>query len=288
MNRARAPQLSLDAMRFGSQRELEIALTELKWLKESTGSITERDYETVSHKYKFPIGFLKEGLRGLSFPGDYMVSKSRWFPIVYSWRDHERQLGINLFKFQIGLMQTKFRFQMLLVVLFVVLVEMGYVLRNLFDLGLYETLLIVVIPFGFFLISLGAELRNSVSEKKMKLDEFKSTLKDEGFQELIDGNERFITRHFKMIAYAGGVFLRNIQKSAPMDFFYVGMTETEKKIKSGRLNRLLTRLHVFPRTSESSKKEKIPMFYGENPFAEYRKRIEELARNAENQNQKSP
>ena len=43
------------------------------------------------------------------------------------------------------------------------------------------------------------------------------------------------------------------------------------------LSRLLIRLHLLPKPYASGEKEKIPIFYGENPYIEYRKRIGELA-----------
>ena len=270
-------EISYDPMKFGSERDLGIALTELKWMKRTKGKLTKGDFETVSDKYKLPIDFLKERLKGFSYPEDHLVSKSKWFPIIYSWRYHERELGLNLFKFQIDFVQTLFRFSIFLVILGIILFQMGYAVQSLLDLDWLQFLLIIIFPFVFFFISLGAELGNNVVNKKMQLDEYAAKLKGEGFHRIITANERFIREHYKMIAFAGGTFLKNIQKSPPASFFYIGMTEVEKPIKISWTNRLLAKLHLIPSQPASTEKERVPIFYGENPYVEYIKRIEDLS-----------
>lgn len=270
-------ETSFDAMKFGSKRDLRLALTELKWIMRTKGKLIKSDFETVSDKYNFPIDFLKGGLKGFSFPEEYRVSKSKWFPIIYSWMYHERELGLNLFKFQIDYVQTLFRFSLFFAILGMILVQMGFTLQHLLDLDWLQFLSIIIFPFAFFIISLGAELRNGLSNKKMRLDEYTAKLKREGYQEMIAANEKFIREHYRMIAYAGGTFLKNIQKSLSPSFFYVGMTEVEKPIKITWISRLLARLRLLPRQAASSEKERIPIFYGENPYAAYRKRIEEIS-----------
>jgi hypothetical protein len=42
--------------------------------------------------------------------------------------------------------------------------------------------------------------------------------------------------------------------------------------------KLLSRLHLLPKSFVASSKEKIPVFCGENAHVEYQKRIEELWR----------
>lgn len=271
------PKISFDAMKFGSERDLWIALTELKWIERTKGKLTKRDFEIVSDKYKFPIDFLRKGLKGFSYPDDHMVSKSKWFPIIYSWRYYERELGLKLFKFQIDYVQTLFRFSLLLYILGIILSQMGLTMQRLLNLDWLQFLSIIIFPFAFFFISLGAELRNSVANKKMQLDEYTARLNGEGFYRIIATNERFIREHYRMIAFAGGTFLKNIQKSPPASFFYIGMTEVEKPIKTSWTNRLLAKLRLLPRQPDFIEKERVPIFYGENPYIEYIKRIEELS-----------
>lgn len=48
MNEAyKMENLSLNAMKFGSKEDFKIAITELKWIIENFGGVTERDFEAV-------------------------------------------------------------------------------------------------------------------------------------------------------------------------------------------------------------------------------------------------
>jgi len=267
--------ISFEAMKFGSENDLKIALTELKYLRKTMGKLTNRDFETVSQKYRFPIDFLKKGLGGFSFPEDYTISKSRWFPIIYSWVIRERELSNSLLKLQIDYYRTKFWSTILIGVLGAYLFQFGYMLQRLFELGLLQLLSVVVLPFTFFFVSLSLALRNNVASKKTKLDEYSQRLKEDGFKRLIVSSERFINQNFRLIIYAGGVILKKMQLAPTMQFFFIGTKEEQKPLT--RFSRLLARLHVLPRSS-SLEKQKTPVFYGENPHIEYEKRIAELAK----------
>jgi len=52
----------------------------------------------------------------------------------------------------------------------------------------------------------------------------------------------------------------------------------EKDKQPSTTTKLLNRLHLRSKSLVSSKKEKIPVFYGENAHVEYQKRIEELSK----------
>ena len=66
-----------------------------------------------------------------------------------------------------------------------------------------------------------------------------------------------------------------MQSAPTWQFFPVGVRETEKQ--RSRFQKLLMKLHLFPRSSTSIGKERIPVFYGENTHVEYIKRIKQLA-----------
>jgi hypothetical protein len=274
MSKMAMSMISFEAMKFGNENDLKIALTELKWIEKTEGKLTNNDFEAVSQKYKFPIGFLKKGLLGFSYPEDYLVSKSKWFPILYSWVVVEQQLSINLFKFQFDHLRTKFWSMIFLAILGSVLVQLGSTLQILFKLDWLQLLSVIVVPFAFFFVSISIELKNTVTNKKIKLDEYSAHLKETGFHRVIVSNERFVTRNFKNIAYAGNIVLKKLQSSPSASLLYVGWREEERT--PSRSNRLLVKLRLLPKRSASVEKEKIPIFYAENPYIEYRKRIEEL------------
>lgn len=274
MSKTESSLVSFDAMNFGSENDLRIALTELKWIKKTEGKLTDHDFETVSQKYKFPISFLKKGLSGFSYPEDFMVSKSKWFPIHYSWRVVEKGLSLSLYKLQFDYLRTKFWSIIFLFALGSVLAQFGYMVQFFYELEWLQLLSLIVVPFVFFFTSTTYEVRNTIANKKMKLDEYSAHLEETGFHWIIASNERFIAGNFKMIAYAGNIVLRKLRVAPPEALFCLFWVKPEKKVPQP--NRLLVKLHLIPKRPTSAEKENIPVFYGENVYIEYKKRIEEL------------
>jgi hypothetical protein len=80
------PRLPRKPMKFGSEEDFYVAIAELKWIKSLRGNLKDEDIEQIANKYLFPSDFLKEGLKGLKYPEDFMLSKSKWFPILYTWQ----------------------------------------------------------------------------------------------------------------------------------------------------------------------------------------------------------
>jgi len=62
-----------------------------------------------------------------------------------------------------------------------------------------------------------------------------------------------------------------MQSAPTWQFFPVGIREVKEE--PSRFKRLLRKLHLIPKSSTS---EKVPVFYGENTYYEYVKRIKEL------------
>ena len=269
------PRISFDPMKFGNENELDIALTELRWIKKTKGKLRNSDFKTVSEKYKFPIDFLKKGIRGFSYSEDFLISKSKWFPVIYSWVVREEQHSINLFKLQFDYLRTR-----LISIYFLGMLGAGFLyldltLQVLFKLDLLQRLSLVVIPFILSFIALYVELRNNLASRKMKLDEYSAHLEEMGLRHIIVSNEQFIQQHYRYVVHAGGIILKKMRSSPTMMLFPMGTTEIEKQ--PTRSSRLLVKLHLLPKSFASSEKEKIPVFYAENSYIEYRKRIEELA-----------
>jgi len=267
--------LSFDAMKFGSENDLKIAITELKWLKKSKGTLVDNDFEIISQKYKFPIGFLKKGVTGFSFPDDYMISKSRWFPVLFSWVVLDRLASINLFKLQIDYIQTKYRSYFFLAILGYLFLQVGFMFQKYFEWSFLE-LILWYIPFILFLITLSVAFKNSLNNRKMKLDEYSSNLEEKGLKRIIRSNEEFIRKlNIKWIVYAGSILLKKMESSPQLLLFPLGSEEKEKTREAGRFSRLLSKL-LRRKPTPTIEKEVIPIFYAENPYVEYRKRIEEL------------
>ena len=269
-------RISFEPMKFGNENELNIALTELRWINKVKGKLKNSDFKTVSDKYRFPVDFLKKGIREFSYPEDFLISKSKWFPILYSWVVRDKQYSINLFKFQFDYYPAKFRAILFLAIFAGISLNVGSILQILFKLDLLQ-MTTLAISFILSFIALYVALRNNLHNRKTKLDEYSANLEEMGLRRIIVHNEQFIQRHYRHVIHAGGIILKKIQSSPTLTFFYMGTTEKEREKQPTRFNRLLEKLHLLPKPSAPIEKEKIPVFYAENPFVEYRKRIEELA-----------
>jgi hypothetical protein len=268
--------ISFDPMKFGNENELNIALTELRWIKKTRGKLRNSDFMAVSEKYKFPVDFLRRGFEGFSYPEDYLISKSKWFPILYSWVVRNHKHSINLYKLQFDYLQTRFRSVYFLGLLIVGFFYIDMILQAIFKLDLLQRLSLVFLPLILSFIALCVELRNNIGNKKMKLDEYSAYLDEMGLRYIILSNEEFIHQNYRRIVYASKTVLKKMQSSPLIMLFHIRTEEEEKQ--PTRFNKLLRKLHLLPKLSASIEKEKIPVFYGENAYFEYEKRIKELAK----------
>jgi len=268
-------------MKFGLENDLKIALTELRWIRKTKGKLKTSDFGRISEKYKFPTDFLKEGLEGFSFPEDYMISKSKWFPILYSWLVRDRRYSINLYRLQFDYYSTKFRSLLFLGLLFGVFLYVDTALEFLLGLSLSDRISLELLPFILFFVALYFELRDYVAGKKMRLDEYSTDLEEMGLRYIIANNERFIQDNYRYVAWASDTMLKKIQSSPLLTLFYIRTTEMEKQssqlARPARVRDLLMKLHLLPKPSVSIEKEEVPVFYAENAYLEYAKRIEDLA-----------
>lgn len=238
--------LSLSVLRFGSEEDFKMAITELEWIIETFGKATKRDFEAVSSKYNFPIGFLKQGLKGLTFPDDYKISRSRWYPILYSWAIQSKKVSDGLFRLQIDYLSSRHSFIRTFAILIGVSQVLTLFLKDYFMLDLLS-LSLLIITFVLFFIGLYFEMKNHLSGKKIALDECRYLLRQKGLEKMVEENEEFVKRHYKFFSYAG-----NIMK---------------KKIESG------LQITIFASHVEDGK---LILDDWEDPVSEYRKRISEL------------
>jgi len=269
-------KISFDAMKFGSESDLKIALTELKLIEKSNGRISENDFLSVSQKYLFPIDFLKKGLKGFSYPHDWLISKSKWFAILYSWIVKDKERSLNLFRLQFAYIRARIIAMYVIVILTMALFYVDFTLPFFFRIDLLQRLLGEIFPFVLSIVALMIGFGISLNDKKTKIDEYSEQLREAGLGYIVENNEKFISEHYTKIVWAGNILLRKLEEPNAIVAFHVGTDETDKK-PSGWTT-LLCRLHLFPKSFAVSRKEKIPVFYVENPYVEYQKRIEELSK----------
>jgi len=218
---------------------------------------------------------LKKGLGGFSYPEDRLISKSKWFPVIYSWEVRDKQYSVNLFRLQFDYLQTRFRSIFFLSILPGAFLYLDIILRVFFELDLLQRLSLIFIPLILSFIALYVELRNNVGNKKARLDEYSTYLQEMGLGYIIAKNEQFIEQHYKPVVLVGNTMLRKMQLAPTWQTFPIGIKEVKKQ--PSRSRRLLRKLHLIPKSSASIEKERIPVFYSEDAHHEYMKRIKELA-----------
>jgi hypothetical protein len=221
--------LSLTAMKFGSQEDFKTAITELKWILKTVGKVSRRDFETVSMKYNFPTDFLKAGLKGLMLDADdYRISTSKWFPIVFSWDCQRKEVSDELFGFHVDFLSSRYsviRTLALLTGMFQVLVIFlwNYLALDSLNLAL------LAISFALFIISLFFQMWDSVSTKNMALEKYRHHLRQNGLSDIIDEDNRFVRDHHKSVLYAPKIMKKKLEET-PQVAVFSSHTEEEHLI----------------------------------------------------------
>jgi hypothetical protein len=211
--------LSLQPMHFGSEEDFKIAVTELKWLDKTFGKIAEKDYEAIANKYNFPVDFLKKGLKeGLKEWDDYKIGKSPWFPILYSWKAQGKEASDRLIRLQIDYLYTKARRQRTFVFSLAVCLWITVFLRSVIYLD-YLQLSLLIVTFGIFIFGLWFQLMDPVSEKKLKLDNYKRYLKQKGLIETLKSGEDYAKQQRNVVGFAGNVLIKKLESAIEMSVF---------------------------------------------------------------------
>lgn len=210
-------KLSLNSMRFGSEEDFDTAITELRWITKTYGKSRKSDFERISSKYLFPTEFLQLGLKGLS-RDDYRISKSKWFPILYSWKNQRRDVSYKLLSLQIDYKSTKFSVIRNTAVfigicqIIILLLSTNFALDSL-DLSL------LVLTFGLFLTEWLSQMIGRLSEKRVALDEYCHILQQKGLGRIIEENERFLKTVQKFVIHAGSILKKKLASPLEMTIF---------------------------------------------------------------------
>lgn len=211
-------ELSFNALKFGSEEDFRLAITELKWMKDSFGKVTDRDFEEISSKYDFPTDFLKHGFKGLKFPDDYRISKSKWFPILYSWVVQNRETSNKLFRLQIDYKRAKFTIFRNLAILvgiaeLIIIMMWNYELLDMLNLSL------LILTFALFFVALFFEMYNPLNEKRTTLEEYSHLLRQKGLEKIIEENEKFLKSMSTFVRYAGNIVKKKIEEGTSITIF---------------------------------------------------------------------
>lgn len=238
--------LSYDAMKFGSEEEFKIALTELKWIQKNR-KLTDADFETLSAKYNLPQDFLRAGLKGLKYPDDFRVSTSKWFPIVFSWNVQREEASNKLVRFYIDFLHI--RFTRLRTFLFSVVLSIFSItlLADYFSVDAL-TLAILILTFGTFLGSLYYQLMDPVSDLKKDIEDYEHFLKQKGLEKIIEYAGEYAKNYRKQIEVVGNI--------------------VKQKLDS--------QITVISYASPTVENKTLILHDCEDPYEAYRKRVSEL------------
>jgi hypothetical protein len=211
-------QTTFNPMKFGKEEDFKIAINELKWIKQRRENLTEDDFVEVAEKYNFPVDFLKHGMVGLVYPDDYRISTSKWYPIFYAWRVHSNILSNKLFRLHIDYISTKYWYLVSFAMALGGSELVAIFLWNYFDIGIVNLALLAV-SFLLFFAALAFEMRNNLTEKKIALDEFRHSLKENGYEEIIENTNRTINEQYHAFASVGKIMQRKLEASIQMTIF---------------------------------------------------------------------
>lgn len=245
--------MSISPLRFGTEKDFALALMELRWIKKIHGKLTEDDFKSISLKYSLPKEFLKEGLKGLA-PDDCMISKSKWFPVVYAWRKHHEFLGLKHYKHCVWYWRSKLFYYLcaamigLVYSLLIYLYALGHLTLVTFA-GIGLSLIFFTVPFLY-------HLRDKVCQWEERLAEVEEEIRSEGLEEIIKSTYRFLSK-FKVFSFAihyPKEFLQWISSAPRLSLFHLGVVWGFRKGKP------------IP----------IPIAFAENPDQAYVQRLKEL------------
>ena len=211
-------KLSFQAMNFGNEEDFHIAITELKWILKTTGKITNNDLEKVSSKYSFPIDFLKKGIEGLKSPDDYKISKSPWFPILFSWKVQQKQATDKLYRLHIDYLRSYSNTYS--IILFSILISgfLTYFFYIYFSLDLWN-LISLIFVFALFVIALYFQIIDPVANKKENLEEYERYLRQRGLEKIVEAGNKYAKQNAFLIGQAGNVLKKKLDEAIEMTVF---------------------------------------------------------------------
>jgi hypothetical protein len=244
-------------MKFGSEEDFYVAIAELRWIKSLQGNLKNEDVEQIANKYLFPSDFLKEGLKGLKYPEDFMLSKSKWFPILYTWYC-QRNIVKNVWKQAAIYAKAKYDFHHALLIALASVVGVWFIWSS----GLIS--LSYMFSAVGIIVSILLTLWRRLEDRAEKLEVAKRLAELEGFGEDAAHAIQFALSHPLLTYYTQ-------KKGEPLSLVLFPMGSIEEEEPSSPFRRFLGKLGIV-----KIKKKRIPVFWAENPGREYRERLTQL------------
>lgn len=235
--------ISFKKLEFGTNGTFQRALTELRYLKKIRGKLRKDDFSHVARKYKFPIEFLKKGLKGLSFPEDYIISQSKWFPILYRWAVYKEKAIQKLMLSLTRYYRARFSAIIVPVLILTITAYLALYVSSFTEQTFLEMMSWLLFPVCLLIIELSWESYVRIGELRRTLEEHIETMKDEGMIGTVNRVITFAKKHYGLVLVAG----HKLASKPVFNLFKMG---------------------VIPKETEN-----VPLFYAENPHLDYEKRL---------------
>jgi len=261
-------RITTQPLKFGSRNDLELAITELTWINERNGKLVNQDFYTISIKYALPTDFLKEVIKGQVTQENFCVTKSKWYPIYYTWMIQDNDLSFNLYKLQFDYFRSKHWYKAYVIYLITGFAYIGFALWSIFNITFFDLFVIIVLPLIPTVIALSLDLRHKLLEKKAKLDDYSQRLINIGLGKKIEQVREYVLQNRRGIIFASSILLKKINEAPRILVDFAGTYEERRK--ASKIDKILKK--------NKPANKKIPTFIlVENSDVEYLNKIKELA-----------
>lgn len=208
-------------MRFGTEYEYKLALTELKWIESRRKKLSKKDFETIAQKYHFPTDFLRKGLEGKFEPTDFYITKSPWFPIIYKWAN---DVDIAAHEFQ-RVVSERVRYQVIFLIgTFIALPYMSWILAmwlSSLRYDLSQIFLIGMIPLWLTFSALIYEINDARQLKQKEERNMAQRLMEREMESVIKVVYERYSSYKKWLSY-------RYAKKIPLSLVVLGWVKTER------------------------------------------------------------
>lgn len=192
---------SASPTQYGTEFDHQLALNELKWLRQLKRKLTPEDLASVASKYRFPEEFLEATIDHSLSAQDRRIDKSKWFMIMYVWAQQRSLFRKRLMR---AYMECGMAYRKLWISIFLVVILAGY-LVSLFliwkVIAPIELILAVMFPYALFAIPYLQPLLDQGKQKKNELDELFEEAAENGYDWLARGVDDFIAKHARLLAW---------------------------------------------------------------------------------------
>ena len=187
-------------LKFGSEQDFKRAIIELEWIR-GRRKLRREDFQEVSCKYRLPVDFLKKSLQGLDLD-DYIIFRSEWFPIMYSWKFEADNTNRNFVKLCVDHVRSRYFSKRFLVYTVALLSYFSFYLVLFLNKTIEDVAFTLIFPVLLFAVEIFIELKARVAERRSKRDEFARQMIFRGFGQNVESTIAFVEKQWKTAVFA--------------------------------------------------------------------------------------